>query len=356
MKLPLFYRPKPAFGLDIGRSSVKAVEMTVGRRGFRIKGYGHSQIPPETVENGIIKQPEVLAGVIKRLLTSSLVGDISSKRVIVSLPIANAYTRVLDLPILAGADISEAVRLEAEQYIPVPSKDLYLEHHVLATSRPTAKNTPAIQKVLMIAVPKRIVDSILEVLGATALEVVVIEPNMFANLRVINYNQALKGPLIVIDFGAKSSDLAIYDSSIQLVSTIASGGEDITAAIAKTLKVAVAEAEIMKTQYGIGKSPWQAQLASALTTILSDFANEVQKLMRYYHEHSGGQVIAQIGLVGGGANLPGLTDFLAHLTGVDVKLCNPWQRLDFAGLRQPKPTETTIYTTAIGLALNQIKP
>ena len=159
---------------------------------------------------------------------------------------------------------------------------------------------------------------------------------------------------MVIDFGARSSDLAIYDTAVRLTSTVETGGDNITRTIAVALKLSNQEATQLKIRYGIGKSRWQGRLATALQPILSDFATEVQKMMRYYLQHNAGQkAVDHIILVGGGANMPGLADFLSHLTGVPTQICNPWSKLIVKPLQPPTPSETTIYATALGLALKE---
>lgn len=358
MQIPLLYRPKSVFGLDIGRSTVKLVQVKSARGQIRVVGYGYAKFDPTATQDGVILKPDLVGASIRELFGKSIIGKISSNRVMASIPIAHIYTRILSLPSMAEADLAEAVQLEVEQYIPIPAKELYIEHRSLPTPVVASGKAPAEvnHRVLMVAAPRKIVSSYVQLFDQLGLEVAAIEPNMFSNIRSINYNCPPKGARVLIDFGARSSDLAIYNQSIQLVSTVATGGDHITERIASTLKLSNQQASELKVHYGIAKSRWQVQLATALQPILSDFANEVQKLTRYYHEHSGNQAsIEQIVLVGGGANMPGLSDFLSHLTGIEVVICNPWGKLAIDPLRPPAASETTVYATSVGLALKELE-
>ncbi len=369
MQVPLFYKSKALFGLDIGRGTVKIVQLEKKSDRVRVVGYGYGKFDETAAHDGIIDQPQTLASIIAAILKQNVVGRLTTSRIVASLPVAHIYTRILNLPALNDKDVDDAIKLEAEQYIPIPVDELYLEYRLLPLP-PVAKPQASVAQrgvqaglpaptnptrpVLMVATPKKIVSSYIELFNLLKLEAAFIEPNMFANLRAIDFSCPDLGSKVVIDVGARSSDMAIYSNVVQLVSTLAVGGQHITEQIAQSLKLPIEQAGQLKIHYGIAKSRWQANLAAALEPILSNFANEVQKMVRYYHEHnSTGKPIDRIVLVGGGANMPGLADFLTHLTGVGTLICNPWQNLRVAPLQPPPPAETTIYATAIGLALKE---
>ena len=79
---------------------------------------------------------------------------------------------------------------------------------------------------------------------------------------------------------------------------------------------------------------------------------EIKKVIRYYADRSrGSEPIGQIIILGGGANLPGLSSYLTDKTRVPTRLCSPWNNISFGKLQPPHELETTLYTTASGLAL-----
>src|SRR5688572_27943338 len=199
MNLPLFYRSKPTFGLDIGRSTVKVVQLANEKKHFKVVGYGYAQFDPAAVKDGAIEKPDIIAQAIKPVLERISIGKYDTNRVVASVPLAYSYTRVMTLPKMSAKDFSEAVRLEAEQYIPVPINDLYLEHRII-DSAATEKNQV---NVLMVAVPQRIIGSFIDLFKKLNLEVTAIEPTMFSNLRAIHFNLPAQGPQIIIDFGAQ---------------------------------------------------------------------------------------------------------------------------------------------------------
>lgn len=375
MPTPLFYQSKSIFGVDIGQASVKITQLRQHSGVAEVVGYGYSQFDPAATDKGSVVKPEIIAATIKTLLEKQLVGKISTDRIVGSLPISHTYTRLVSLPELKDEDLEDAIKLEIEQYIPVSIDDLYFVwHKISASHEPAPKHHLDVKAflkkdlktkkparvasghtlVLVVAAPKHIVDSYLKVFERLSLNTMAIEPTVFANLRALNFTYPSKQPRVVIDFGSHSSDIAIYDGVVRLVSTVDTGGDHITNQIMKTLNLSREQAEKVKAHYGIAKSRWQAKLANGLQPILSDFANEVQKTMRYYHDHHrGNSNIANIIMVGGGANMPGLVNFLTHLTGVEVVVANPWEKLKFNSLQPPYGSETSLYTTAVGLALKE---
>lgn len=350
MRAPLFYKNKPIFGLDIGQSTVKAVQLEQSKHGPQLVGYGYAEFAAEAIENGVVKKPEKVAEVLRPLLDNIVIGDLSTDRAFTSIPTAYLYSRVVELGDVAEEDLEEAVQLEAQQYIPLQEDERYLDYTVLN------RNNEGKTHVYIVAAPRAIINSYIELFSTVNLELYGTEPNLFSIVRAVNNAHQNDKAKIIIDFGSNSSDLAIYDKSLRLTSTISTGGDHITECIAETLDVDRQRALEIKTRYGMSKSKWQKQLAPALTPILTNLVTEIQKLLRYHHERNyQGSDIEQVVIVGGGANLPGLDDFLTHLTGLEVVTCNPWDNITVKPLQPPHRLETTLYTTAVGLALKELE-
>ena len=79
-------------------------------------------------------------------------------------------------------------------------------------------------------------------------------------------------------------------------------------------------------------------------------------MIRYYEERSVTErKITQVVTMGGGANMPGLSEYMTNLLRLPVRMCDPWQNLDFAGLQPPNSVEKSMYVTVAGLALTPPK-
>ncbi len=348
MDSTFFYQDKDLFGLDIGFSSIKVMQLDGQGEARRVVGYGVTPFEPAAVTDGVITDLEKVASVIYKLFDKQLVGDITTKRVAVAVPAARTFTRTLTLPKLSRKDLGEAVRLETEQYVPVPIDELYVDYTVIGSSEKQ-------MELIAVAIPKKIVDSYLSLMQILGLETVVVEPTISAAGRLFVQAERSDIPTVLIDFGSISSDITIYDKTLIVTGTVPGGGDSFTNAIAQKLKISHDEAHVVKTKYGLGLSKKQKEITESLNPIIDQMMKEIRRMIRYYEERTGTQrKIGQVVTMGGGANMPGLSEHMTNLLRLPVRMCDPWQHFEFSGLEPPNAVEKTMYVTAAGLGL--IKP
>lgn len=344
-----FYKDEPLFGLDIGYSSLKVMQLELedGARP-RVLGYGTADFPAHAILNGVISNYELIGKSIYQLFKSHLHGAIYTRRVACALPTSHTFNRMMKIPNMPEHDIRQAIELEAEQYIPMPQNNLYIDYDI------TARDESGIE-LLMVATPKTIVDSYMELFNSLDLEPVALEPSVNANSRLFAIaDAAYSEPAVLIDFGAIAIDLAVFDKTMIVNSTLAGGSKMMTKLIADNLKIDEDQAHDMKNKYGIGASDKQQQVSGALAPMLDGLVKEVRKIMRYYNERVGqqeGRQIAHIITAGGGANMPGINQFLSKQLGLPAKTLDPWPVLDFGHLPQLSEVERSAYLTAAGEAI-----
>jgi len=341
-----FYKDKPLFGMDISGESIKVMQIAYFDGSSTVIGYGVTPFNSNAVVDGVITDFESVATSAKKLFSDNLIGTISTRRVVMTIPAARTYTRTMSLPKLAKKDLNEAVRLEAEQYIPMPLGELYMDYSIF-------KTTADSYELLAVAVPKKIVDSYHALSRILGLEVIAIEPTINAAARLFTHSEASDVPTILVDLGATSSDITVYDKDLLVTGTVPGGGESFTQTIARALKVTHQEAYIIKTKYGLGVSKKQAEITESLQPVLDLLLKELRRSIRYYEERSTGaeHKIGQIVSMGSGASMPGLSDYMTSHLRLPVRLCDPWYKLKFADLQPPNRAEKSMYATVAGLAL-----
>lgn len=341
-----FFDDKPIFGFDIGFSSLKVMQIEPrGKTGQRVTGYGVIPFEKDAIKDGVIITPEKIAGSAQELFSKHLVGDITTNRVVMAVPAAHTFTRTLSLPQLAQKDLAEAVRLETEQYVPVAIDQLYYDHTVINRSEKGLE-------LIMVAIPKKITDSYIRLAQLMGLEVVALDTTIGASGRLFLQAERSDVPTILIDLGSLSSDITIYDKTLIVTGTVPGGGDSFTQAIANKLSVSHEEAHIIKTKYGMGLSKKQQEISEVLKPIIEQMLKEIRRMIRYYEERSGSQQkIAQVITMGGGANMPGLSEYMTDLLRLPVRMCDPWQHFDFHGLQAPNTVEKSMYVTVAGLSL-----
>jgi type IV pilus assembly protein PilM len=345
MNTGLFYKDKSVFGLDVGSSSIKVMQLIAGGKKPMVLGYGVADYDSSATKDGVIEKPEVLAKVTKELFAKNLIGEIDTRRVNLSVPVARTYNRVMNLPQMNKKDLNEAVRSEAAQYIPVPIEDLYLDFQI------TSENKDGFE-LLVVAVPKKIIDSYIVYADLLGLEAAIIETTISASSRLVASSLDDNIPTILIDFGSLSVDITIFDKQMIVTGTVAGGGENFTDLIEKKLDVSKQVAHTIKTKYGLSVSKKQHEIETALNPILTSLVKEIKKMVRYYNDRTDNKKkIDQIITMGGGANMPGLSEFLTSELRLPTRMYDPWLNLSFAKLQPPNDVEKSMYVTAAGLAL-----
>ena len=69
----LLKKNKPLIGLDIGSSSIKAVELAKSKRGYELTGFASESLGPDSVVDGAIMDSQMhsVASSIKRIFTTA---------------------------------------------------------------------------------------------------------------------------------------------------------------------------------------------------------------------------------------------------------------------------------------------
>ena len=341
----LFYKDKPIIGLDISNTGVKV--MSTDPKKWLVHGYGSIDLEPLKVKDAMENANSTyLSDNIKTLMSEKIIGTLPSKRVAIAVPTARSYSRTFILPASAEKSLHDAVILEADQYIPIPSANLYIDYQIIERNKKEIT-------VLMSAVAKVIIDNLVKSVEAAGLEPVLIEPSICSVGRVLTATERGDDlPTVIVDIGPASTDIAILDrGNIRVTSGLAVGGNTFTLDIAKKLNVELENAHQLKVLNGLSAGPRQQKLTAALEPSLLRILSEVRKVMRYYDERiSTTRKLEQLLVVGSGSSLPGIGEYFTNTLVIPARVANPWQKLDFAKLQEPPKQFRPRYITSAGLA------
>lgn len=376
-----FLTLKPeAFGLDISDLSLKIVKLKKKRTNFALASFAEEKIEPGIIKEGEIKDEEKLAKIIKQAIKKVKGEKLKTKYVVASLPEEKAFLQVIQMPRLPEEDLKSAVIYEAENYIPLPVEEVYLDSQVV---HPLCNHLDHFD-VLIAALPRKTVEPYLGCLKKAGLIPQVLEIESLAIARALVKNELSPFPVLLIDLGTVKTSLIIFSGySLRFTSSIPLSSQSFSEAISKALGTDLKEAEILKIKYGLegakkiklkektGDSKFEREIIKdrrifdALIPALTDLSEQIKKYIEYYqthtsHEHlpPNGKGVAKILLSGGGANLKGLADFLSLELKIPAELGNPWTNILPEPLKEvPElPFEESLkYTTALGLALRGIK-
>ncbi len=333
------------FGLDIGASSIKLVQANLmGLKSYNLTAVGLVGNPAGSIDFADKLVQEKIKPAIKQLLTEAKIKD---KRVVVSVAENKVYSRILSLPVMSEAELTSAIRWEAEQFVPIPVEEVELDFSVI--EKPSGMGADKKMLVYLVAAPKKYLQAMVELLTGVGLEPIAVESEMVAITRALTFGETESVSLLV-HLGAMSTVLAIVDqANLTFSYVVPSGGVALSRALSQSLGLALPQAEEYKRTYGLQDNQLEGKVKTGLRIVLDTMVAEMRKAMEY-HMAKKKTLVNRIVLSGGGAYLPELPSYLTNLFGnVEVVVADPFALAKPArGIIVPK--ERAVYGVAVGLA------
>ncbi len=348
-KTDVVWKYKDVIGIDIGMRSIKIVQLKKTKGLPQLAGFILIEIPENYIISGIITEPEKLAAIIKEQIAKKGWGDLSGRRVNTSLPESRIFTRILTLPRMDKKEMNDAIMWEATQYIPISLTDLYLDWKVIGENAADPKK----DDIVFAATPKIIVSSYLQLFELLGLEVMGVETNMTAVTRAIIPRNAISETVLVIDIGAKTTNIAIFDEVVRVTGSTLVGGEDFVEHINERLKVRLKKEE--EIDYSIYAKE-DLKLEETVNEDLEQIIQEISHMLQYYAEKINIEdTIKKVILCGGSASLPGLPEYFTNKLQKMTIVGDPWVNVSSFPIRPISKNDSLFYTNAIGLALAGIE-
>ena len=340
----LFFKDKPVIGLDISQTGIKV--MAINNKSHGVVGYGSLDLDPVKLQ-AVLDSTEntYLVDNLRALMHDKIVGTLPSDHVAIGVPTGRTFSRTFTLPTAQEKTIDDAVIVEADQYIPLPSEALYIDYEIID------RNDKELT-VIMSAVPRMLVDTCLESARAVGLTPVLVEPGINAVARILEATEEGTLTTLIIDIGTTTTDIAVLDkSAIRISGSVAVGGNTFTIAVSDSLRMSLEDAHQLKISSGLQPGPRHQSVKSALDPHLQRIASEVRKVIRYYSERMDRECkIEQVIIVGGGSDVPGIGEYFTDALVMPTRVASPWQTLNFGKLPEPARQFRPRYISVAGLA------
>jgi type IV pilus assembly protein PilM len=334
-------------GLDIGSKTIKIVELKPDGQGWQLAASGISGYDGQTPDN--LNEPREFSefgSMIRKLYKAA---GVSSKEINVALPESLVFTRTLKFPLLTDAEIASAIKWESEQYIPIPISEAIIQHQIIGRKE---NSTPPEALVLLVAAPRILTEKYVKAASEAGLNVVSVESDLIALSRALSQEGKT---LLLVDFGARSTDVAISRGGQMAFSrSIPTAGDAFTRAVSQGLGVQVSQAEQYKKTYGLKGEKLEGKIQNALSPVFKIVADEIKKAIHFYIADEGGDSPSAVIVSGGTAGMPYAINELSKYLGLEVVVANP-----FANIKvDPEAAKTIapyapLYSIAVGLAMKK---
>jgi type IV pilus assembly protein PilM len=317
---------RPAVGLDIGASGVRAAELSFGKGPATLERFGQVALPPGAVRDGEIVDADAVAHAVRQLWSQA---KFSNKKVALGVANQRVIVRQVDLPWLPLPELRKSLAYQVQDFVPMPVEQAILDVHPLEEF--AGDGGARMLRVLLVAAARDMVDSMIDTVGRAGLSVSMVDLTPFALLRAVSRHDqlGLSGTTeALIEVGASVTNIVVHQGGIpRFVRILLMGGGDLTEAVAERMGVPHEQAESVKQQLGIAPQPGTPvgdhPAARVLENSGSTFVDEVRGSLDYYLAAQQATPIGRIVLSGGGSQLAGLAQRLSTATRLPVELGNP---------------------------------
>ena len=312
-------KPSSTLIVNCGASHVSASVFTSGEDGvLRLEEVRFAQLTHDfSVEN------EWLDGVEAGLRELKSAYGVGGEAHFI-LPSSLLLTKTIRVPHVEESKQDQIITFELQQKMPYPLAELVWGYQVV-------EDDGVEQEVLAAAVRPAIAEAFCERMDSIGFR-----PVELSAASILDYNATrhshidLKdGEMLVINVGAKSSNLLFINPGGFLIRNIGLGGNSLTQHIADSLGVPFMKAEDLKIRYFSGKTTFAADdpgvviMQDNAKQFMTRLSQEVTRSVVTYKRLKKGKAPTRVFLTGRGALLPGLPEYLSETQGLSVDYFDP---------------------------------
>src|ERR1700678_2158844 len=187
-------KQKTVVGLDIGSSSIKAVELKSTKQGYELVSFGLEPLAQDTVVDGAIMDAPLVAGAISSIFETQ---KVKTKNVATAVSGHSVIVKRVTLPMMTEEELYDRIQAEASQHIPFDIADVNLSYQHL-------DSVDSQMDVLLVAVKKDKILNHTNVLAQANKTPVVVDIDAFAlqNCYELNYDPDPSQTTALLNIGA----------------------------------------------------------------------------------------------------------------------------------------------------------
>ncbi len=352
---------KATVGLDIGSSIVKAVQLRRSGKGIELEKFGIAEIYPGGDKKAAAESVrELKIAAVRKALQSA---NISAKQAITAVSGESIIVRYIQLPDMPEDELKNALKWEAEEYIPFHIDEVNIDSVILGKAGEGGK-----VDVLLVSAKKELVNEHIDLIRAVGLTPLIIDVDSFAFLNCfeVNYQPNPTDVIALINIGGEITSINVYIGGISRFSRdISIAGDTITTSIQSRLGISFVQAEEMKIAAGasvpseeaeaeggpsesglldtirgtvekitgeeLGEDSQEAIAAKMVKNSLTNLLSEIRRSIQFFENQANGRVVQKIVLGGGTSKLRNIDKFFANELNLPVEIIDPLRRISVVG-------------------------
>jgi type IV pilus assembly protein PilM len=313
---------KSFLAVDFGAANLKLAEFEINEAGgLLLKQYGLRSMGQEGAQEAT-RETAVLSAL------QGLLGEHSygSKSVNVCAPGFHTFSKFVKLPPVDTSKVTQIIQYEAQQNVPFPLEEVVWDYQILGS------NASGELEVLLVAIKSDIVEGLSKIGDSAGLRLQLVDVSPAALCNAFRYNYGdLEGCTMLLDIGAKTSNLLFFEKGNMFSRSINIGANAITQDFAKEAGLSFGEAEKLKIEEGFvslggayeePENPHQAAISKIARQVMTRLHIQVNQTIQFYKQQ-GGTPPQQLFLSGGAAIMPYTAQFFAEKLNLPVDYFNP---------------------------------
>ncbi len=315
--------------LNIGATRLALAEFDVRPgRGPALLRHTFGELP-----EGAADSPETFGVELEQALRGMMAqAGIKPGRTMVALSGQMAFPRFVKVLAESPEKMREQIRFEVEQNVPFPLGEAIWSDALVG--QPDAGE----QHVMIVAARSDLVGAVTRGLlnAGCEPELVDVAPVALYNAVRFNYPEA-EGCTLVVDIGARCTNLVFVEQDRIFYRTIPVAGNTITAEIAKAFALPAEDAETFKRERGLVAQggafavddPDVDRLSKVIRNVMTRLNAEVTRSISFYRSQQEGNAPVRVLLTGASAQLPYMQNFFEEKLQVEVDFLNPFQTVAY---------------------------
>lgn len=313
--------------VDFGATNLKLAEFELTEAGgLSLRQYGFKSLGQDGLQEST-REVAILKGLQEALSEKSY----QSRNVNVCAPGYHTFSKFVKLPPVDTSKVTQIIQYEAQQNVPFPLEEVVWDYQILGAA-PSGE-----LEVLLVAIKSDVVESLFRTSEKAGLRLQLVDVSPAALCNAFRYNYGdLEGCTMLLDIGAKTSNLLFFEKGNVYSRGINIGSNAITQDFLKESKLGFDEAERLKIEEGFvslggayeePESPHQAAISKIARQVLTRLHIQVNQTIQFYRAQQGGSPPERLFLSGGATSMPYTAQFFSEKLNLPVEYFNPLRNL-----------------------------
>lgn len=268
---------------------------------------------------------------------------------------SSVFPRFVKLPPVEKDKIDEMVVYEASENLPFPIDEVVWDYQLISDETETEIDA------LIVATKRETATDLAMCAEKAGLTLSTIDAIPFAlyNCVCLNHPES-EGSTMVLDIGARSTNLIFVEGTKIFTRTITVAGNTITNEIARSLSISVEEAEQLKKEigfvalggtYAVIDDEMADKVSKVIRNVVTRLHTEVTRSINFYRSQQGGSAPTRLLLTGGASQTRHMDTFFSEKLGAEVEYLNPFVQVSIADALRDNLDELFLMAPSVGLAL-----